>query len=70
MVRVGGVTACTLAFAPSTLARAGATGAAVANAPALTSPAGTETATLDTDCELAMALVGTAVTAPLTVRFA
>ena len=70
IVRAGGATAWTLAFAPNTLVRAGATGAAVANAPALTSVAGTETATLDTDCELAMALVGTAVTAPFTVRLA
>lgn len=67
---VGGTAARALAFAPSTLLRAGATGGAVANAPALTSLAGTVTATLETDCELAIALVGTAVTAPFTVRFA
>jgi hypothetical protein len=48
----------------------GATGAAVANAPAFTSLAGTTTAALATGSEFVIVRVGTAVTAPATLWFA
>ena len=67
---VGGSAACTPAFAPRTLVFAGATGADIAKASGFTALGGTATAALATGCELVIALVGTAVTAPLTVWFA
>ena len=54
---------------PSTLLLSGATAAAFITDAFLISFAGTETATRETDSELAMARVGTAVTAPATFWF-
>ena len=51
---------------PSTLLLSGATAAALMTDAFLISFAGTVTATLETDSELAMTRVGTAVTAPAT----
>ena len=66
----GGMTLGAPAFAPSTLDRTGATGAVFANDAIFTSLAGTVTAALDTGSEFVIVRVGTAVTAPFTVRFA
>jgi uncharacterized membrane protein YdcZ (DUF606 family) len=52
------------------LVLAGATGAPVTNAPALTWLAGTTTAAFATGSEFVIVRVGTAVTAPFTVWFA
>lgn len=62
----GGTAARAFAFTPSTLALAGATGAAVVKEAGLISLAGTATAAFATGSEFVSARVGTAVTAPLT----
>jgi len=65
-----GTGACAAALTPRTLVLAGATGAPVTNAPALTWLAGTTTAAFATGSEFVIVRVGTAVTAPFTVWFA